>query len=162
MAYIFHYTWSSLEIMCIAFIVLLLEDSKLFYLLLLLCLCIEILALWNLFKCLIAIKCSKVEWRHSRFFFYMFAALEVILCKLSSGKYIFIAFSLCKLMLSVIYLFSYCSGNKVVIVISNTILKNHLFIGVGGCWNCLNPSNFFLLDAPSRDPVSEWEWRITF
>ena len=41
-AYIFHYVWSSLEIICISFIVLLLENSKLFYLLLLFCLCIEI------------------------------------------------------------------------------------------------------------------------
>ena len=36
-AYIFHYVWSSLEIMCTAFIVLLLENTELFYILLLFC-----------------------------------------------------------------------------------------------------------------------------
>ena len=51
--------WSSLKIMCIAFIVLLLEYSKLFYILLLFCLYIEILAVSSFFKGLIAIKCSE-------------------------------------------------------------------------------------------------------
>ena len=37
-AYTFHYVWSSLEIMCIALIVLFLENSELFYTLLLFCL----------------------------------------------------------------------------------------------------------------------------
>ena len=59
MAYIFHYIWSSLKIMCIAFIVLLLENIKLFYRLLLFCLYIEILAVSSLFKCLVATKCSE-------------------------------------------------------------------------------------------------------
>ena len=45
--------------MCIAFIVLLLENSKLFYVLLLFCLYIEILAVSSWFKCLIAMKCSE-------------------------------------------------------------------------------------------------------
>ena len=54
----FHYVCSSLEIMCIALIVLLLENTELFYILLLFCLDIEILAISSLFKCLIAIKCS--------------------------------------------------------------------------------------------------------
>ena len=60
-AYIFHYVWSSLEIMCIAFIVLLLENSKIFYIVLLLCLYIEKLAESSLFQCLIAIKCSESQ-----------------------------------------------------------------------------------------------------
>ena len=34
-AYTFHYVWSSLETMCIAFIVLFLENTELFYILLL-------------------------------------------------------------------------------------------------------------------------------
>ena len=59
MAYIFHYERSPLEIMCIAFIVLLLENTKLFYIFLLFCLHIEILSISTLYKCLIAIKCSK-------------------------------------------------------------------------------------------------------
>ena len=37
-AYTFHSVWSSVEIMCIAFIVLLLENTELFYVLLLFCL----------------------------------------------------------------------------------------------------------------------------
>ena len=41
------------------FIVLLLENTKLFYILLLFCLYIEILAVSTLFKCLRAIKCSE-------------------------------------------------------------------------------------------------------
>ena len=45
--------------MCIAFIILLLENSKLFYILLLFCLHIEILAVSSLFKCLIANKFGK-------------------------------------------------------------------------------------------------------
>ena len=40
--------------MCLAFIVVLLENSKLFYILLLFCLHIKILAVSGLFKCLIA------------------------------------------------------------------------------------------------------------
>ena len=67
MAYIFHYVRSPLEIMCIAFIVLLLENTKLFYTLLLFCLDIEILSVSSLFKSLIA-NVWKIEWRHSRFF----------------------------------------------------------------------------------------------
>ena len=49
--------------MCIAFIVLLLENIKLFYISLLFCLCVEILAVTSLFKCLIANKCleNRVE-----------------------------------------------------------------------------------------------------
>ena len=59
------------EIMCLAFRVLLLEISKLLYILLLFCLYIEILALSSLFKCLIAIKCSesRVETLQILFFF---------------------------------------------------------------------------------------------
>ena len=59
LSYIFHYIWSSPEIMCIAFIVLLLKNSKLFYTLLLFCLYIEILAFSSLFKYLITIKYSE-------------------------------------------------------------------------------------------------------
>ena len=51
--------WSSLEIMCIAFVVLLLENTKLFYVLLLFCLHIEILAVSTLYKCLKATKFSE-------------------------------------------------------------------------------------------------------
>ena len=89
MACIFRYVWLSLEMMCIAFIILFLENIKLFYalrglllLLLLLLLLIffsfvfnvhiEILADSNLCNCLKAIKCSESEWRHSRFFFISF------------------------------------------------------------------------------------------
>ena len=45
--------------MCIAFIVLLLENTKSFYILLLFWLYLEILAVSSLFKCLIAIECSE-------------------------------------------------------------------------------------------------------
>ena len=47
--------------MCITFIVLSLENTKLFYILLLFCLYIEILAVLSLFICLIAIKCSEIR-----------------------------------------------------------------------------------------------------
>ena len=76
MAYIFHYVRSPLEIMCIAFLVLLLENTKLFYILLLFCLYIEILAVSSLFKCLIAIKCleSRVETLQIFYLFISFLA----------------------------------------------------------------------------------------
>ena len=48
-----------MEIMCIAFIVLLLENTKLFFTLLLFCFYIEILAVSSLFKCLIAVEYSE-------------------------------------------------------------------------------------------------------
>ena len=48
-----------MEILSTAFIVLFLENSKLFYILLLFCLHIGILAGSSLFKCPIAIKCSE-------------------------------------------------------------------------------------------------------
>ena len=54
--------------MCIAFIVFLLENSKLFYMLLLFSLCIEILAVLSLFNCLIAIKCSESRVETLQFF----------------------------------------------------------------------------------------------
>ena len=60
--YIFHYVWSSLEIMYIVLIALLLENIKLFYsLLFFVCLYLEILALSNFFKCIIATKGSESQ-----------------------------------------------------------------------------------------------------
>ena len=71
MAYAFHYIWSPLEIMCIALIALLLENIVLYYYILLLhCLQIEILAVSILFKCLIAIKCSKIRVDTLQIFFH--------------------------------------------------------------------------------------------
>ena len=76
-AYIFHYIWSSLEIMCIVFIVLLLENSKLFHILLLFCLYIEILDVSSLFKYLIAsTKCSESWVETLQIFFYIRRVLD--------------------------------------------------------------------------------------
>ena len=45
--------------MCMAFILLLLENTKLFYTLFLFCIYLEILSISSFFKCLITIKCSE-------------------------------------------------------------------------------------------------------
>ena len=64
----FHYVRSSLEIMCIALIVFSLENDKLLFTLHLICLYIELLCDSNLFKCLIAIKCSENRVETLQFF----------------------------------------------------------------------------------------------
>ena len=66
---IFHYVWLSLKIMYIVFIVLFLENIKVFYMLLF----FKIYALkyWLIQTCINAWKQSnflEVKWRHSRFF----------------------------------------------------------------------------------------------
>ena len=68
-----HYVWLSLEIMCTGFIVIFLENIKLFYILqVIFTIHFEILADSNLCKCLKELNVRKVEWRHSRFFYLNF------------------------------------------------------------------------------------------
>ena len=70
MSYTFHCAWSSLESMCIELIVLFLENTELFYVLLFICLEVEILAVSSLFKCVIAIKCSESRVETLQIFFF--------------------------------------------------------------------------------------------
>ena len=70
---IFCYVWS-LKIMCIALIVLLLKNKFILHFFFIcsvvcVCLCKEILIDWNLFKCLIAIKCSESRVEALQIFF---------------------------------------------------------------------------------------------
>ena len=69
MLYCFFYVLLSLEIMCAAFIVLFLENIKLF-LYIMGCLCIYVLKYWLIQTCVKALKQSnvrKAKWRHSRY-----------------------------------------------------------------------------------------------
>ena len=68
MIYIFHYVWSLLEIMCLALLVLLQENVKLFEILWFFCLYTEILADSNLLRYRIIIKYSESQLGQSRFF----------------------------------------------------------------------------------------------
>ena len=128
MAYNFHYIWSSLEIMCIAFVVLLLENTKLFYVLLLFCLCIEICAV----KCsgkssgetpdflhiensliplhvLLFVIISSASWQWVYFQllqFVIFLFLLLKLCCRHSASFVFLHHFLCSFDLLLIFLFN--------------------------------------------------------
>ena len=86
MVHIFHHVWSLFEIMWIAFIVLLLKTLN--YLCLLrffVCLCVEILTDSNLFKCLIANKCSE-SWVETLQIFFNVSVLNINKFLLNSLK----------------------------------------------------------------------------